>query len=204
MSGQIQYLLQSKHKWRRIVIIVLVINVLHLVPLFFVQERSLINYYTSAGEWLILYGIYMTPATDDFYEVMPLSLWDRILGTIVFSSLVALVITSLIELPWIYFGFNYYFNFFNQLFVFFGYFFLSMSLYKTPVKKNDTIGKILEGIFAIVAIIVTTMYLFNIMTMNLQMTRNYVIGTLALIAGVYMQWKENRYQVWNQGGNKYE
>lgn len=204
MSGQIQYLLQSKHKWRKIVIIVLVINVLHLVPLFFVQEKSLINYYTSAGEWLILYGIYMTPATDDFYEVMPLSLLDRILGTIVFSSLVALVITSLIALPWIYFGFNYYFNFFNQLFVFFGYFFLSMSLYKTPVKKNDTIGKILEGIFAIVAIIVTTMYLFNIMTMNLQMTRNYVIGTLALIAGVYMQWKENRYQVWNQGGNKYE
>ncbi|WP_159638518.1 hypothetical protein [Erysipelothrix anatis] len=204
MSGQIQYLLQSKHKWRKIVIIVLVINVLHLVPLFFVQEKSLINYYTSAGEWLILYGIYMTPATDDFYEVMPLSLWDRILGTIVFSALVALVITSLIALPWIYFGFNYYFNFFNQLFVFIGYFFLSMSLYKTPVKKNDTLGKTLEGVFAIVVIIVTTMYLFNIKTMNLQMTRNYVIGTLALVAGVYMQWKENRYQVWNQGGNKYE
>lgn len=204
MSGQIQYLLQSKHKWRKVVIIVLVINVLHLVPLFFKQEKSLIDYYTSAGEWLILYGIYMTPPSDDFYSVMPLSLCNRILGTVVFSAVIALIMTSLIALPWIYFGFNYYFNFFNQLFVFFGYFFLSMSLYKTPVKKNDTLGKILEGTFAIVAIIVITMYLFNIKTMNLQITRNYVIGTLALIAGVYMQWKENRYQVWNKGGNKYE
>ncbi|WP_159649973.1 hypothetical protein [Erysipelothrix aquatica] len=204
MSGQIQYLLQSKHKWRKIVIIVLVINVLHLVPLFFKQEKSLIDYYTSAGEWLILYGIYMTPPSDDFYAVMPLSLCDRFLGTVVFSAVIAFIMTSLIALPWIYFGFTYYFNFFNQLFIFFGYFFLSMCLYRTPVKKNDTLGKILEGTFAIVAIIVITMYLFNMKTMNLQMTRNYVIGTLALIAGVYMQWKENRYQVWNKGGTKYE